>query len=86
MPVEHVPSEIVDDATNFDNHLADKVFDYMFAGQPRERDENVWKFRKNNLKRIWKERWKYKELYNMTTLGFMWRKAMGVVFKVGEHE
>lgn len=86
MPVEHVPSEIVDDATNFDNHLADKVFDYMFAGQPRERDENVWKFRKNNLKRIWKERWKYKELYNMTTLGFMWRKAMGVVFNVGEHE
>lgn len=86
LPVENVPSEIVYDATNFDNWLADKVFDYMFAGQPRERDENVWKFRKNNLKRIWKERWKYKELYNMTTLGFMWRKAMGVVFKVGEHE
>ena len=84
MPVEHVPSEIVDEATNFDQHLADKVFDYMFVGQPRERDENVWKFRKNNLKRILKERWKYKKLYNMTTLGFMWRKAMGVVFKMGE--
>ena len=86
LPVEHIPSEIVDDAIIFDNHLADNVFDYMFVGQPRERDENVWKFRKNNLKRIWKERWKYKELYNTTTLGFMWRKAMGVVFKVGEHE
>lgn len=86
IPVEHVQSEIVDDAINFDNQLADKVFDYMFVGQPRERDENVWKFRKNNFKRIWKERWKYKKLYNMTTLGFMWRKAIGVVFKVGEHE
>ena len=86
MPAGDVPLEILEDAINFDEELADKVFDYMFVGQPRERDENVWKFRWNNVRRVWKERWKYKEVYNQSVLNFLCHKAIGVFFKVGEDE
>ena len=86
IPVDSIPTEIVNDALGFNTSLADKVFDYMFVGQLREQDDNVWKFRMNNVKRVWKERWKYKELYNMTTLGFLSKKVVSVVCRVGEHE
>lgn len=86
IPIDSIPTEILDDAQAFDTSLADKVFDYMFVGQLRERDDNVWKFRWNNVKRIWKERWKYKELYNMTTIGFLSTKVVSIVCRVGEHE
>lgn len=86
MPIWSIPSGIIEDAKSFDNLLADKVFDYMFLGKPRVRDENVWKFRWNNVKRVWSERWKYKELYNVSALGFFYYKALGVLFKVGEHD
>lgn len=84
MPTNTVPNEIVNDAIAFDSILADKVFDYMFVGQPRERDANVWKFRWNNLKRVWNERWKYREVYDMSMAVFLYQKAMGVIFKEGE--
>lgn len=84
MPTGDIPSEIIEDAIGFDDLLSDRVLDYMFVGQPRERDKNVWKFRWNNIKRIWKERWKYNEVFNMTTLGFLYLKAYGVIFKIGE--
>ena len=84
MPTNTVPIEIVNDAIAFDSILADKVFDYMFVGQPRERDANVWKFRWNNLKRVWNERWKYREVYDMSMAVFLYQKAMGVIFKEGE--
>lgn len=84
MPVDGVPSEIVDDARKFDDDLADRVFEYMFVGQPKERGYNVWQERMNNLKRIWKERWKYKEIYNQSTASFLWYKVTGALFKVGE--
>lgn len=86
MPIGEIPLGIVEDAYNFDDKLADKVFDYMFVGQPRERNANVWKFRWNNVKRVWKERWKYRELYNVSVMGFFYHKVIGVLFKVGEHE
>lgn len=86
MPTESIPSAIVEDAVRFDNRLADKVFDYMFVGQPRERDKNIWKFRLNNVKRIWQERWKYKEVYGMSVFGMLFYKVYGVLFKVGEEE
>lgn len=86
MPASDIPLGIIEDAVSFDDQLADKVFDYMFVGQPRERDENVWKFRWNNVKRVWKERWKYKELYDVSVVGFFYHKVIGVLFKVGEHE
>lgn len=86
MPVESIPSAIVEDAAGLDNRLADKVFDYMFVGQPRERDKNIWKFRLNNVKRIWQERWKYKEVYGMSVFGMLFYKVYGVLFKVGEEE
>lgn len=84
MPVGDIPSDIIQDAVNFNIRLSDKIFDYMFEGKPRERDDNVWKFRWNNMKRIWKERWKYSEVFNMSTLGFLYLKVYGVIFKVGE--
>lgn len=84
MPVGNLPKEIIDDAGAFDDRLADRVFDYMFEGQLRERDENVWIFRWNNIKRIYQERWKYKEIYNMSPLGFLLQRIRGVVFKEGE--
>lgn len=86
MPEKDIPLQILDDARKSDNSLVDKVFDYMFVGQPRERDDNVWKFRWNNVKRVWKERWKYKEIYNVSTSAFFFYKIWGVIFKVGEHE
>ncbi len=84
MPAEGVPTEIIDDARKFDDNLADRVFEYMFVGQPKDRGNNVWQERMNNLKRIWKERWKYKEVYNQSTAGFLWYKITGALFKVGE--
>ena len=86
MPVENIPSSIVDDAMAIDKRLADLVFEYMFTGKPRERDANVWKFRLNNIKRIWKERWKYRKLYQMSVFSFMYHKITGVLFGVGESE
>lgn len=84
VPAGDIPIEIIKDASDMDNQLADRVFNYMFVGQPRERDNNVWKFRWNNVKRIRKERWKYNDVFNMTSLGFLCLKAYGVFFKVGE--
>ena len=84
IPKGVIPPEIIRDAESFDDQLADKVFEYMFIGQPRERDENVWKFRWNNVKRIWQERWKYKEVYDTSALMFAMRKVWGVLRSVGE--
>ncbi len=84
MPKGDIPLDIIHDAESFDDRLADKVFDYMFIGQPRERDKNVWKFRWNNVKRIWQERWKYKEVYDTSALMFTIRKVWGVLRGVGE--
>jgi len=86
LPVDNIPVTIVEDAVNADNLLADKVFNYMFVGQPRERDANIWKFRWNNTKRVWQERWKYKEVYGMDVFRFLLHKLRGVIFKVGEDE
>ena len=85
IPVEGIPTEIISDATNFDDNLADKVLNYMFVGKPRERDENVWKFRLNNMRRIWQERWKYRDLYDMNVISFMYYKIKGVLLGVGEN-
>ena len=86
MPAGDIPLGIVEDAYNCDMGLAERVFNYMFVGQPRERDRNVWKFRWNNTKRVWKERWKYKELYGMGVVRFLLHKMYGVLFKVGDEE
>lgn len=86
IPVGSIPSDILEEAISIDDSLADKVFDYMFVGQPRERDKNVWKSRWNNVKRVWKERWKYKEVYELNILEFIYYKAIGVVFKVGDND
>lgn len=84
MPEDGIPKEIIDDAVGFDNVLADKVFDYMFTGELKERDARLWKERLNNVKRIWQERWKYQEIYGMSVLEFLLMKVKGVVFKEGE--
>ncbi len=86
MPAAKIPLKIIEDAVNFDDSLADRVFDYMFVGQPRERDSNIWKFRWNNTKRICQERWKYKEVYGMGAFRFLLHKLHGVLFQVGEDE
>lgn len=82
VPDKLLPTEIVKDALDFDNKLADRVFDYMFEGKPRERDENVWKTRRNNIKRIWKERWKYSGLFGISAFAFFYYKLFGVVFNI----
>lgn len=86
MPVVNVPKELVEEAMNIDNGLADKVLDYMFVGQPREKNESIWISRWNNVKRIWNERWKYKEVYNMSPAVFLLQQVKGVFFRVGEDE
>ena len=82
IPTEIIPAAIIEDSQYCDERLAGRVFDYMFEGKPRERDENVWKFRRNNIKRIWKERWKYEELYGLSTTAFFYYKIAGVLFKI----
>ncbi len=83
-PTAGIPKEIIDDAEGFDNTLADKVFNYMFEGELKERDSRLWKERLNNVKRIWQERWKYQEIYGMNVLEFLLMKVKGVLFKEGE--
>jgi hypothetical protein len=82
IPTVAIPDEIVEDAVRFDNTLADKVFDYMFEGQPKERGLRLWKERLNNMKHIWQERWKYKELYGMSVLSFLYYKVKGAVINI----
>lgn len=84
VPKEKIPDEIIVDAMEIDSDLADRVFNYMFTGQSRIIEKSVWKFRWNNIKLVWKNRWKYKEIYNMSVIGFLYQKAIGVIFKVGE--
>lgn len=84
MPTNQIPDVLTCDAMNIDSQLADKVLDYMFTGQSRTIEKSVWKFRWNNIKLVWKNRWKYKEIYNMSVAGFLYQKAIGVIFKVGE--
>ena len=86
MPSDDIPAEIIEDAISFEDKLADRVFDYMFTGKPREKDKNVWRFRLNNVRRIQEERWKYKEIYGMSALRFTLLKVKGVLFKIGEDE
>lgn len=83
MPVAEIPKEIIEDAEGFDNALADKVLNYMFEGELKERDSRLWKERLNNVKCIWQERWKYQEIYGMNVLEFLLMKVKGVVFKEG---
>ena len=86
MPIDNIPAYIVNDAMDIDNQLADIVFDYMFTGKHRERDANVWKFRLKNIRRIWNERWKYRQLYQMSVFSFMFHKITGVLLNVGNNE
>lgn len=83
MPTDGVPQQIVTDALGNNNELADRVLDYMFEGQLREKDNNIWKARWNNVKRVWRERWKYEEIYDMSMLTFLFRKGTGAIFNVG---
>lgn len=84
MPKDGVPSEIIEDANNVDRLISDKVLVYMFKGTTRERDKDVWVFRWNNVKQIWRERWKYRQIFGMSFLQFLLFKVYGVLFKVGE--
>jgi len=86
IPTTYIPVPIFEDAVIFDNCLADRVLEYMFVGQPRERDANIWKFRWNNTKRIWQERWKYKDVYGIGSFRFLLHKLHGVLSQVGEDE
>lgn len=86
LPIDSVPPEMVEDASKIDSSLCERVFDYMFVGQPRKRDANVWRFRMNNTKRIWQERWKYKEVYGMSVSRFLLYKVGGVMFNAGGDE
>ena len=79
IPTEALPAFLLSSAESVDNKLCTKVFDYMLIGDPRERDERVWKFRLNNVKRILSESWKYRQLYNMSALRFLMYKAKGVI-------
>ena len=83
MPTECVPQQIVTDALGNNNELADRVLDYMFEGQLREKDNNIWKARWNNVKRVWQERWKYEEIYDMSMFAFLFHKGTGAIFNVG---
>lgn len=84
MPADKVPHEILEDSVNVDQRLAEKVFDYMFTGSPKEHDESTWQSRVHNVGRVWRDRWKYKELYGISFARFLYYKTIGVLFKVGD--
>ena len=83
LPVGKIPLPIIQDAINTDDSLITKVYNYIFEGQPILPDNNIWRIRFNNFKRIWRERWKYKEIYGVSTLAYMYYKAAGAIFNVG---
>lgn len=82
IPSENIPSEIIEDALEINMELADKVFDYFFDGRFKDRDSRPWKSRLNNISGIWTERWKYREIYNMSVMAFLYYKVKGVIFNV----
>lgn len=84
MPADDIPQGIIEDAANTTTELNTKVLDYIFSGQLRERDNRVWKFRINNVKKVWIERWKYKELFKMNVFLFLFYKIKGVILHEGE--
>lgn len=86
IPVGGIPQSIMQDAEIIDSVLVGKVWEYMFVGQPKERDSRLWKERMNNVRRIWREKWKYKELYGSSVASFLYYKVKGVLSKEGEHE
>lgn len=86
MPTEGIPQQIIDDAVLCDKQLVRKVQDYIFEGKSKERDKNLWKGRWNNVRRVWTERWKYKDLYGMGVVRFLFYKGMGVFVKDDEDE
>ena len=83
IPEENFPVEFVKDKNQVDLSLVDKVFDYIFQGGFRHRNENVWRFRINNVISIWNERWKYKIIYNISVFGFLYYKIKGSLRKEG---
>ena len=86
IPSNEIPNEIIEDAKLINPILADKVFNYMFTGKPRQRDDNVWRFRWNNLRQIWLERWKYRDLYELSVYSFLYYKIKGVLFRIGKND
>lgn len=84
MPTDNIPSPIIYDALKNTTIISEKVLDYMISGKLRVRNERVWKFRLNNVKKVWSERWKYQELFNMNVFVFLYYKTKGVVFHEGE--
>lgn len=83
LPEGSIPLPIIQDAINTDDSLITKVYNYIFEGQPILTEKNIWKTRFNNFKRIWRERWKYKEIFGVSTLAFMYYKATGAIFNIG---
>lgn len=84
IPLQNIPVDIVNDAIAFDEGLADKVFNNMFTGKRRERNTNIWKFRWNNAKHIWNERWKYNDIYGISVYSFLFRKLCDSISGYGE--
>lgn len=81
---QSLPIEIIEDAEHVDKELADKVFERIFDVTEPASDTNVWRERWKLFKYIWKDGWKYKGLYGMSPIRFLFYKIYGVVFKVGE--
>lgn len=83
LPTDDIPLTIISDAQHIDEKLVDRVFNYIFEGQPKEKHENIWKKRISNVKRIWKERWKYRACYDMSIFRFLFYKGVGAIFNIG---
>lgn len=84
LPTKDLPIEIIEDAEKVNRQLADRVFDRMFEDSIPASDTNVWRERWKLFKYIWKDGWKYRALYGMSPIVFLFYKFFGVIFKVGE--
>lgn len=83
LPKKQIHPVMYNNAMNIEHSLAEKVYDNIFMGTPKIRSNRIWILRFNNIKAIWKDRWKYKDIYGVNVFVFILYKVFGVIFSIG---
>lgn len=68
IPTENIPIAFIEDANKLNPSLIKKVFEHTISAKHRKHSKNKFLERFELVTFAWKDRWKYKEIYNM---GFM---------------
>lgn len=77
----NIPKEIIEDALLIDTELSKKVIEHIFIDTSINHWDNPWKVRWNIVKKMFQNRWKFKELSNIGFFGMIYRKTKFVLFE-----